>query len=79
MSLFTLLVGMFAAELLCRTVLRLPNSMCTFFQLRPFCIGHFKFNIGILLLINPYLTNEFYHHYQLDESTFIFNGVRSDF
>ena len=29
--------------------------------------------------INPYLTNGFYHHYQLDESTFIFRGVRSDF
>ena len=27
------------------------------------------------VLINPYLTN----HYQLDESTFIFRGVRSDF
>ena len=29
--------------------------------------------------INPYLTNGFAHHYQLDESTFIFRGVRSDF
>ena len=28
---------------------------------------------------NPYLTNEFSHHYQLGESTFIFRGVRSDF
>ena len=27
--------------------------------------------------INPYLTNGFSHHYQLDESTFIFRGVRS--
>ena len=27
----------------------------------------------------PYLTNGFSHHYQLDESTFIFMGVRSDF
>ena len=32
-----------------------------------------------LVQINPYLTNGFYHHYQLDESTFIFRGVRSDF
>ena len=28
---------------------------------------------------NPYLTNGFSHHYQLDESIFIFRGVRSDF
>ena len=27
---------------------------------------------------NPYLTNGFSHHYQLDESTFIFRGVGSD-
>ena len=27
--------------------------------------------------INPNLTNGFSHHYQLDESTFIFRGVRS--
>ena len=30
-------------------------------------------------LVNPYLTNGFYHHYHLGESTFIFRGVRSDF
>ena len=30
-------------------------------------------------VFNPYLTNGFSHHYQLDESTFIFRGVRSDF
>ena len=29
--------------------------------------------------LNPYLTNGFSHHYQLDEFTFIFRGVRSDF
>ena len=29
--------------------------------------------------INPYLMNGFAHHYQLDGSTFIFRGVRSDF
>ena len=29
--------------------------------------------------INPYLTNGFSHHDQLDESTFIIRGVRSDF
>ena len=29
-------------------------------------------------VINPYLTNCFSHHYQLDESTFTFRGVRSD-
>ena len=28
---------------------------------------------------NPLMTNEFSHHYQLDESTFIFRGVRSGF
>ena len=28
---------------------------------------------------NPYLTNGFSHHYQLDESIFIFRGIRSDF
>ena len=27
---------------------------------------------------NPYLTNGFSHRYQLDESTFIFRGVRND-
>ena len=27
---------------------------------------------------NPYLMNGFSHHYQLDESTFIFRSVRSD-
>ena len=31
------------------------------------------------LPFNPYLTNGFSHHYQLDESTFIFRGVRNDF
>ena len=30
-------------------------------------------------VINPYLMNDFSHHYQLDEFTFIFRGVRSDF
>ena len=29
--------------------------------------------------INPYMTNGFSHHYHLEESTFIFRGVRSDF
>ena len=29
-------------------------------------------------LLNAYLTNGFSHHYQFDESTFIFRGVRSD-
>ena len=29
--------------------------------------------------INPYLTNGFSHHCQLDESTFISRGIRSDF
>ena len=28
---------------------------------------------------NPLVTNEFSHHYQLGESTFIFRGIRSDF
>ena len=32
-----------------------------------------------LLVLNPYLTNGFSHHYQLGESTFIYRGVRSDF
>ena len=31
------------------------------------------------VVINPYLTNGFSHRYQLDESTFIFRGVGSDF
>ena len=35
--------------------------------------------IYIGCLINPYLTNGYSHHYQLDESTFIFRGVRGDF
>ena len=40
-------------------------------------------SIGILgrycILFNLYLTNGFSHRYQLDEPTFIFRGVRSDF
>ena len=28
--------------------------------------------------INPYLTNVFFHHYHLGESTFIFTGIRSN-
>ena len=31
------------------------------------------------IIINPYLTNGFSNHYQLDESTFSFRDVRSDF
>ena len=31
------------------------------------------------MLINLYLTNGFSHHYHLEESTFSFRGVRSDF
>ena len=31
------------------------------------------------ICFNLYLTNGFSHHYQLDESIFIFRGVRSDF
>ena len=43
---------------------------------------HFKFFIleyCFAVQFNPYLTNGFSHHYQLDESTFILRGVRSDF
>ena len=29
--------------------------------------------------LNPYLTNGFFHHYHLGQSTFIFRGARSDF
>ena len=36
-------------------------------------------NVELGLAVNPYLTNEFSHHYQLGESTFIFRGVRSEF
>ena len=31
------------------------------------------------VIFNPYLANEFSHHYKLDEPTFIFRGVRRDF
>ena len=30
-------------------------------------------------ILNPYLTNGYSHHYHLDEPTFIFRGVGSDF
>ena len=30
-------------------------------------------------VLNSYFTNEFANHYQLDESTFIFRGVSSEF
>ena len=33
----------------------------------------------VFVAFNPYLTNGFSHRYQVDESTFIFRGVRSDF
>ena len=38
-------------------------------------------NNGLLLCKNvkSFLTNAFSHHYQLDESPFIFRDVRSDF
>ena len=43
-------------------------------------------NLGVVVhyvvasgLVNPYLTNGFSHHYHLDDSTFSFRGVRSDF
>ena len=29
--------------------------------------------------VNPLLTNGFFHHYHLGESTFIYRGIRSDF
>ena len=32
-----------------------------------------------LIRLNPYLMNGFSHHNQLDESTFIFRGIRSEF
>ena len=47
--------------------------------------GHFVLPQLLLLLLkdmylfNPYLTNGFSHHYQLDESTFISRDVRCDF
>ena len=34
---------------------------------------------SLIISFNPYLMNGFSHHYHLDESTFIFRGVRSDF
>ena len=33
----------------------------------------------LFFFISSYLTNGFSHHYRLDESTFIFRDVRSDF
>ena len=38
-----------------------------------------QYSIGAYQTFNPYLTNGFSHNYQMDESTFIFRGVRSDF
>ena len=38
-----------------------------------------EFTLETACSFNPYLTNGFSHYYQLDESTFIFRGVRSDF
>ena len=35
--------------------------------------------VGLFCLLNPYLTNGFSHHYQLDVSTFMFRGVRGDY
>ena len=31
------------------------------------------------IMFNPYLTNGFSHCYHMDDSTFIFRGIRSDF
>ena len=33
----------------------------------------------VKILLNPYMMNGFTYCYELDESTFIFRGVRSDF
>ena len=33
----------------------------------------------LVININPFLINGFFHHYHLGESTFIFKGIRSDF
>ena len=38
-----------------------------------------QYSIGAYQTFNPYLINGFSHIYQMDESTFIFRGVRSDF
>ena len=47
---------------------------------------HFKGGVNVWFLsslaktkINPLVTNELSHPYQMDESTFIFRGIRSDF
>ena len=51
-----------------------------------FAESHFKAQYRLLKAyviprgwFNPYLTNNFSHHYQMGESTFIYRGVRSDF
>ena len=47
-----------------------------------FCFEWFTsccFTLFIMSCVNPYLTNGFSHHYKLDESTFIFRGVRNYF
>ena len=36
-------------------------------------------NLVLLQKINLYVTNEFFHPYHLDESTFILRGTRSDY
>ena len=36
-------------------------------------------NVIDCVYFNPYLTNGFSHCYHLDESTFVFRGIRSDF
>ena len=38
-----------------------------------------RVGVNMIMQCNPYLTNRFSHHYQLDESTFVFRGVRCDF
>ena len=52
----------------------IPGNVSTFDPIR--CPQYLHIHV---CYFNPYLTNGFSHHYQLDESTFIFRNVRSDF
>ena len=42
-------------------------------------IARYLYGAIVFITVNPYLTNGFFHHYHLGESTLIFRGVRSDF
>ena len=47
--------------------------------LGPYPVYRLTSTIQVLNVFNPFMTYGYAHHYHLDESTFIFRGIRSVF